>query len=342
MKRTIVMKQYSITIFWLLTAIAILTACNGKVAVEPTPVSVQFNWIHTVEYSGFQLADRNDYYTEENLVVELRPVVFDDTGNFTGSIDAVVSGQADFGVTGSDALMTARAEGKPIIAVAAIFQRSPNALVSLATSNITHPRDLVGKTVSLSGSGAIYLYAVLENAGIANSDIDRVNIVERTDFTTGQLVSGKVDALDAFLTNEPVTLAQQGIAFNTMVYADYGVDGYANVIFVTEDTLKNRAELVESFLRATFRGYQTAINDPELAARLSVEYNADLTYENELASMRISIPLLSPSGSQVGMMRPEVWQIGFEVLRDGNVLDNDYDVNQSYTLLILNSIYQDN
>jgi hypothetical protein len=48
MKRTTVMKQYYIIIFCLFTAIAILTACNGKVAVEPTPVSVQFNWIHAL------------------------------------------------------------------------------------------------------------------------------------------------------------------------------------------------------------------------------------------------------------------------------------------------------
>src|SRR5687768_4759437 len=70
-----------------------------------SPVSVQFNWVHTIEYTGFQVADRNGYYKDEGLKVEMREATFDDAGNLTDHIEEVVSGRADFGVTGSDVLL---------------------------------------------------------------------------------------------------------------------------------------------------------------------------------------------------------------------------------------------
>jgi len=273
---------------------------------------------------------------EEGLQAELRPA-FTAEGSIADAVEAVVSGAADFGIASNDSLMSVQANGTPVVAIASIYQHSPNALMSLAETGIVRPEDLLGKTVTVSGSSRIYyLNSLLKNAGIDQAD---VNIVDRTDFSTGELTYGKVDAIDAFITNEPATLDQQGIAYNLIVYADYGVDGYSNVIFVTEDTLANRPEMVEGFLRATFSGFQSALNDPERAAALSVEYNSQLLYEDELANMLASVPLLHPADSDIGMMTPELWALGFSILRDADVLPDEFDVTQSYTLDFLNAIY---
>ncbi len=329
--------------FCSLAILFLLSACGASPApIPPTtspkpliPLSAQLSWEHTIEFSGFQAAEKEGYYTEAGLAVELRPA-FNAEGVIVEAIGAVVAGEADFGVASSDSLMVARAAGQPVVAIAAIYQRSPNALLSLAGTGVTRPSDLVGKTVTVSGASNIYLRAVLKNTGV---DETSVNIVDRTDFSTGELTSGAVDAIDAYITNEPSTLEREGIAYNLMVFADFGVDGYANIIFVTEDTLTNRPELVEAFLRATFKGYQIAVDDPEKAATLSVEYNPALIYDNELTNMRVSVPLLHPNGSEIGMMTPTLWELAYTILRDAEIVPADFDVTEAYTLSFLNIIY---
>lgn len=317
-----------------------LTACGGNaqptVTPESTSTSVQFSWVHTAEYAGLYIAEKNGYYNENNLAVDLRPAVFDAEGNLTNVIDEVVSGRADFGIIGSDALLQARNDGKSLVAVAAIYQRLPLILISMPDSGITRPEDLKGRTVSLLGNAPAYWDAFFRNTDINQ---DEVNLIERTDFSTDPLVNGEVDAMDAFLTNQPVALSLQGIEVNKILLSDYAVEGYPNVIFVTEETAQNRPELVEQFLDATLRGYQSAVQDVELAARTSVEYNPDLVYESELASMDLSVRLIVPANSQIGTMSDDIWRINSELLREGGLLPADFDVTSAYTLSFLNRIY---
>jgi len=282
------------------------------------------------------MAEREGYYAEQGLVTELRPA-FSAEGSITDAVDAVITGKADFGIASNDSLMKLQAAGAPVVAIAAIYQRSPNALMSLAESNITRPEDLKGKTITVSGTSRIYyLNSLLHNAGI---DLADLNIVDRTDFSTDELTSGKVDALDTFITNEPAVLEEEGYAYNLIIYADYGVDGYVNVIFASQDTINKRPELVEAFLRATLKGYQAAVDDPEKAAALSVEYNSNLSYETELTNMLVSVPLLHPNGSQIGMMTSEIWDLGSQLMREAGELSDEFDVTRSYTLDFLNKIY---
>jgi len=314
--------------------VALLTSCASSPA-ELTPVSIQLSWEHTIEFSGFQIAERDGLYTQNGLQAELRSA-FNAEGEFVAAISSVLSGEADFGVASSYDLMSARAQSQPLVAVAAIYQRSPITLISLAETGILIPQDLVGKTVTVSGSVAVYFNALLKNVGI---DSGLVNITGENSFSLEPLLSGEIDAYGAYITNQPSVLKRQGIAYNLIVFADYAVDGYSNVIFVTEDTLANRPEMVEGFLRATFSGFQSALNDPERAAALSVEYNSQLLYEDELANMLASVPLLHPADSDIGMMTPELWALGFTILRDADVLPDEFDVTQSYTLDFLNAIY---
>lgn len=323
----------------------VLTACGGgapppTATPQPTPkplieFGVQLSWEHTIEFAGMYIAERDGLYAAAGLKPDLRPA-FNAEGYIGDAIPEVLAGNATFGVASADSLMAARAEGQPVVAVASIYQRSPIALLSLASTNIVQPADLVGKTVTVSGASRIYLDAMLKNVQI---DPATLNIVERTDFSTGELTSGTVDAIDAYITNEPSTLASQNIPYNLMLFADYGVDGYSNLIFVTEETLANQPQLVEDFVRATLRGYQLSVEDPEKSARLSVEYNSTLNYENEVVNMRVSIPLIDPADHEIGEMTPELWQISYTILQNAGTMPADFDVSPAYTLTILDKIY---
>lgn len=336
-----ILRQYR----WLMLAITsfMLVGCNlitSQTADQPlAQVRVQLSWLHTIEFAGFYAAEAEGYYADENLKVELYSGGFDDEDNSIDSIGKVISGEADFGLTDGGLLLTARADGVPIVAIASVYQRSPIALVSLAKSNINSPEDLVGATVQVDP----YTSGIIYEALLAAQDIDpsQVNTVPRTDFTVAPLLSGEADVIDGWVTNELVSLRLDNHKINAILPSDYGIDIYPDVIFTTEDMITNNPDLVERFLRATIRGMQSAVENPEKAAALAVEYDETLSLEHEKAAMFQSLPLLNPSGGRPGMMTPETWQKAHNFLRDQGILESSLDVEATYTLSFIEKIYSD-
>ena len=75
-------------------------------------------------------------------------------GTYVDAISEVAAGKADFGLTGDYTLVQARADGKPVVAIASVLQRNPTAIISLGKSNIRKPQDLIGKKVAVADGGA--------------------------------------------------------------------------------------------------------------------------------------------------------------------------------------------
>jgi NitT/TauT family transport system substrate-binding protein len=121
--------------------------------------------------------------------------------------------------------------------------------------------------------------------------------------------------------------------------SDYGIDLYANVIFTTEEMIKTEPDVVEAFVRATTRGMQRAIQDPDAATKLTLARGTDLNPASEAESMRLALPLMNPAGSQPGMMTAESWQTAYQILRDQGLLKQELDVQQAYTLTFLDKAY---
>lgn len=318
------------------TLILTLAGC-GATAQTPTPaakrpIHVQLAWVHTIEYSGFYTAQDQGYYDEANLDVSL------DVLGQTSPIDQVVAGNAQFGMSSADNVLLARAAGKPVVAIATIYQRSPVAFVSLAKSHITKPQDFIDKTVvvDLKGTTGIIYRALLASQSINEA---RVKTQPRVDYTNDALLKGQADVMDAFVNNQPVQLKKQGQDINVLLPSDYGIDLYANVIFTTEEMIKTQPDVVEAFVRATTRGMERAIQDPEAATRLTLARGNNLDAASEAESMRLAVPLMNPAGSRPGMMTAQSWQTAYQILHDQGLLEQQLDVQQAYTLAFLNKAY---
>lgn len=316
--------------------LVLLSACGTNATTTAPesrqPVVVQLAWVPTIEYAGLYVAQERGSYAAAGLDVALEPL------GEQSPIDAVVSGAAQFGLTGADVLLLARAEGKPLVAVATIYQRSPVAFISLAERGITRPHDLVGKdvVVDLNGITAIVYRALLASQGI---DPASVNTLPRTDYSNEALLSGRADVMDAFLNNQPVQLAQQGHAVNAILASDYGIDLYPNVLFTSEALIAERPELVAAFVRASVSGLQAAVADPDAATALTVARSDQLDPASEAESMRLALPLMNPAGSRPGMMTAESWAEAAAILRDQQLLTAPLDVEAAYDLTFLAQAY---
>ena len=92
---------------------------------ELEKVSIQLKWHNQFQFAGYYVAKYKGYYEQAGLDVELIE------GGPNANNENIFSGRINYGVADSKILL-ARMEGKPVVALAAIFQHTPDAIVTLA------------------------------------------------------------------------------------------------------------------------------------------------------------------------------------------------------------------
>jgi ABC-type nitrate/sulfonate/bicarbonate transport system substrate-binding protein len=190
-----------------------LTApCLGE---DLDKVSIQLKWLHQFQFAGYYAAKAKGFYEEAGLDVELI-----ERGPESSPVEAVVNGDAEYGV--SDAgLLLARDRGEPVVLLAQIFQYSPVVFLTLRESGLRTPYDLAGKRLMTddAGENAAALKAML--AATLAPDQPEINWAEHT-YDNYALLTGEVDAMLAYRTNEPFWSGERDVQVNTIDPRDYG------------------------------------------------------------------------------------------------------------------------
>lgn len=255
-------------------------------------VSLQLKWHHQFQFAGYYAALEKGFFAEEGLDVTL--VERDPEQN---NILQVLNGQADYGVADS-ALLLYQAHKVDVRIVAPIFQHSPNVLITLKSSNINSPQDLVGKRVRFYQNDAegFPIMAMLAEYRILEQG------VVRQPFTTDYdvLLNGETDAIYGYSTNEPYLLRQKGADVHILNPVNYGVDVYGDMLFTTSTEAENNYERLEAMRRAVIKGWEYALdNKAEIAQLILDKYSTKksfdaLMYEAhgiEQAVARFTVPI---------------------------------------------------
>lgn len=311
----------------------------GKAKLAPTDsgpieeVNLKLKWLHQAQFAGNYMAVEKGFYADEGLKVNMFPFSFDDP-----TITSVAEGRDLFGITGADEVVLARANGTPIRAIAVIYKINPVAAYALKSSGITKPQDFVGKKVGLEkGINIEYLYAAM----MGKLGIDRKKIKEvAIGYDAKELLAGQTDVSTGYIINEPQQVIEAGREVNTILMADYGVNMYADVLFATEETIKNKPELVERFLRASLKGWQYAIEHEEESVEATLKYAPKSTKVHEAYMLKASIPLIHTGTSPLGMMEAKQWEQVQQILLEQKILDKPIKIEEAYTTKFLDQIYK--
>lgn len=289
-----------------LTAMALcvgLTSCATDAnpdaeSDELAEASFQLGWLPNVESMAMLVGDEKGYYEEEGIDLTIEP------GGPQVVTDAqIVSGNVLMGALTSESLANSVAAGAPLVAVGAIYQTSPSAVVVLAESGITEPQDLEGKRLGVYETDARTYEPFFELTGV---DINKVEMVTgATD--PASLVSGEVDAITGAVANQPVAIRERGIEVNEIRLGDHGFNRWSNLLVVRKDSLEDDAKraTVAGMLKATQRGLADSVADPASAAQVVVDVYGEqlgLESESQTASAEVWAELASDSTQEAGLL----------------------------------------
>lgn len=285
-----------------LIALALLLFATSSMADEPnqklTPVSIKLHWQDQFQFAGIYAAAEKGFYQEAGLEVTI-------INGQQAPFYEVENGIVDFGISGAG-LVVERLKGRPFVALAAIFQSSPYTWLVRADSEINHPNDFIGKTVTRQ-SYADDLSAMLLKFNIHPSQL---NIVEPSPSDIENLINGKVDALTAYVSNEPFWMMSREVDYRTLSPHEFNINFYSDIIFTSEEYLKRHPKIVKAFREATLKGWQYALEHPhEMIDLILKDYNSQnktrqhLEFEAEKLSELSLYPTVS-----LGHMTIERWQ----------------------------------
>ncbi len=287
-------------------------------------VVLRLKWVHQAQFAGFYAAVEKGFYEEAGIDVEIRP-----GGADFPSVQMVASGKEDFGVTGADQILLAREKGVPVVALSTIYRETPFVLFSLKESGIETLEELVGEKVGikLGGNEELTFRAMVKSAGLEGNQIEEMPVK----YDVSPLLSGQVKAWPGYVINEVLAVEKQGHKVNVIKPSDYGINFYADTVFAKEELIEEDPELVRSFVQASMKGWEYALEHPEEAAEFGLKYSEDLTLDHEVNMMKASIPLLQPDNTPLGKMELEAWEKLQENLLELDFLKEEQDLNAVFT-----------
>jgi ABC-type nitrate/sulfonate/bicarbonate transport system substrate-binding protein len=269
--------------------------------VSADEVTLQLNWFHEAEFVGYYVAEAQGFYAENGLTVRI-------LGGGPGepAMDHVLDGRADFAVSSFAEQRDAVGDERPTIAVMAVFQIPPLVIFSLSESGIAKPADLAGRRVGVTTDyWRSVLGQTLEAAGVDAAQVDQVE-VEADDLQS--LFDGDVDAWLGYAQDEPIQAAVAGHEVTTIFPADYGVGGYEGLVLATRDTVEGDPDLVRRFVQASQRGWRYAVEHPDEAAQVLVEWAPEESLEFHERAVQAVAPLVDTPQAPIGWIDAARWE----------------------------------
>lgn len=272
-------------------------AAPDDASPSPEKVRLQLKWLHQFQFAGFYAALDQGYYREAGLDVEIM-----EARPHESAVDVVTRGDAEFGVHGSD-LVVERAKGRPVSALAVIFQHSPMILLALRNKGIDSLHDLANRRLLL-GPDAAELAAYLKSEGVPY----QLSHTHQS-FDLKALLAGEVDAMPAYSTDEVFLLEEAGVPYSQFSPRAAGIDFYGDVLFTSDRILRQDPEMVRRFVDASLRGWYYALSHREELARLiHARYGQRHSLDHLLFEAEQTRRLMTPELVEIGHMNLGRWR----------------------------------
>jgi NitT/TauT family transport system substrate-binding protein len=315
------MKKITLCVLFVLL---LLTACAPR-GGSLVHIRLPLGYVPNVQFAPLYVAVERGYFREAGVEVEF------DYSFETDATALVGANELQFAIVSGEQVLLARAQGLPVVYVAAWYQRYPVSVVSAAELNIHSPSDLRGQTIGLPGLyGANYigLRALLFVGGLDEADVtlDAIGYTQVESFA-----SGRNPVISGYTANEPVQLRARGYAIDELRVADY-LEMASNGLITNETTIAQNPALVRGMVRALVRGIEYTLDHPDQAYAICANFVEGL----DLSPDSIQRQVLATSSElwraeRLGYSDPAAWENMQTILLEMGLLAEPLDLGRAYT-----------
>ena len=299
---------------------------SGGCAASEEKITVSLDWTPNTNHTGLYAAIHQGYYEEEGLNVEIiQPP--------EGTAETVVAAdQAQFGVGYQESVTFARLEDMPIVSVATVIQHNTSGFASVKEKGIASPEDFEGKRYGGWGSPVekATLKALMNKY---DAEVEKVEIITSGDMDFFAASEKDIDFAWIFEGWTGIEARIRGIELN---YIDLGqeneaLDYYTPVIITNEKNINENPDIVRAFMRATTKGYEYSIENPEAAAEILLENAPELDRTLVIESQKYLSDKYQAEAEQWGIQKEEVWQNYTDWLFENDLIEIKIDVKSAFT-----------
>lgn len=263
-------------------------ALSGSASAQ-TDVKFALDWKFEGPAAPYFVAIDKGYYKAEGLNVTI-----DSGPGSVQGIGRVAAGTYPIGFFDINSLakFLDQAPDKKVQAVLMMYDNPAFAIASLTKTGINQPKDLEGKVLGApppDGAFAQWKAFVHEN----KIDASKVK-VEGIGFPVREpmLAEGKVDAITGFSFSMYFNLLARGLKpedIKIMFMSQHGLVLYGNAIMVNPDYAKANPKVIAGFVKATIKGVQDTVNDPDSAIKSVMSRNETGDVKIELERLKMSL-----------------------------------------------------
>ncbi|EHY76098.1 hypothetical protein PstZobell_01517 [Stutzerimonas stutzeri ATCC 14405 = CCUG 16156] len=268
-----------------------LLALFSQTALAADKVRWLNDWLPAGDKAAIYLGVEQGLFAAEGIEVEI--------ASARGGSDVVTklaTNSADFGSAGLASLLQAKAQGEvPVVAVAPIYNKQPDAFFTTEGSGINSFKDIVGKTVAtptFSASNVVWPL-LLERNGIDPTSVKLLKLDPGA--LAPMLATGKVDATINWLTVAPGFVRALGEAdktLKTIPWSEYGFEGYGLSLVASQRFVQRNPEVAKKFVKAYQQAQKNAIADPAAAAAALKKMVAEVDEQQAEEQFAASVPLM--------------------------------------------------
>ncbi|MFU8772409.1 MAG: ABC transporter substrate-binding protein, partial [Anaerolineales bacterium] len=321
--------------FWLVLAVAVITACAGSpVSITPsvsseedelTKIRLPMGFIPNVQFAPFYVGVEQGYFREAGIEIEF------DYSFETDGIALVGANNLQFSIASAEQILLARAQGLPVVYVMSWWHGYPVGVVAKVEQGVKTPQDLAGKRVGIPGTfGASYvgLRALLSAAGLNESDLT----LDSIGFNAVEAVStDQVQASVIYVNNEPIQLKALGYDVDVVRVNDY-VQLSSNGLVTNEATMAENPDLVKSMVAAILRSIEFTLNNPDQAYEICKKYVENLAQaDQEVQKAVLEASIEFWHHDPLGYSDPVAWENMQQVLLEMDLLTQPQDLEKAFS-----------
>jgi NitT/TauT family transport system substrate-binding protein len=310
-----------------------LAACGRSEAPvdEQGRVRLRFatDWRAQAEHGGFYQALASGAYERRGLNVQIIQ-----GGPGVNVPQLLASGAVELGM-GSNSFIPLNlvAEGAPVKAVAAFFQKDPQVLIAHPDPALRSIADLHGRPFLLADA-SITAFWVWLKAKYGFTD----DQVRKYTFNPAPFLADPRAVQQGYLTSEPYTIRQVG-GFQPRVFllADEGYPSYATMVLAPNAFARDNAPALRNFIAASAEGWRDYLHgDAKAADALIRKDNPDMTQDIlDQARETLRANGVVDGGDAalygLGAMTADRWQAFFDVTSQAGVYDPGLNWRSAFT-----------